>query len=45
MTPKELQYLCDQYDTKVRRIAILEREIEELKQETRDIYERIRHEK
>ena len=45
MTPEELQHLCDEYDIKVRRIAILEREIEELKQETRNIYERIRHEK
>ena len=30
--------MCDIYDSKCRRIAILERELEELKQQSRDLY-------
>lgn len=40
----KLTVLCEDYDTKVRRIAILERELEELKQESRDLYQQMEKE-
>lgn len=41
MSQEELQALCDEYDQKVARLRILHVEQERLKQETRDLYQRI----
>ena len=38
MKEEKLQTLCDEYDRICRRIAILERELEELKQQSRDLH-------
>ena len=41
MSQEELQALCNEYDEKVARLNILHIQQERLKQETREIYQRI----